>query len=153
MVSNGTVMKRQIAIEIICFLFIVLFVYAAVNKILAFQKFTVQIGQSPLLTGFGNFIPALVIFLELGTSALIALPGARIFGLYAAFSLITMFTAYIIAILNFSSFIPCSCGGVLEKLKWTDHLIFNFAFLLLAFVALMLYPRHDSLKRNNSSIE
>ena len=131
-------MKRRIAIEIICFLFILLFVYAAANKILDYQKFKIQIGQSPLLTGFGEFLPALVISVELGVSALLAIPRFRIAGLFAAFSLMTMFTAYIVAILNFSSYIPCSCGGVLEHLGWTEHLYFNAAFVILGLAGVIL---------------
>src|SRR5690606_14703009 len=46
-----------------------------------------------------------------------------------------MFTAYIFIILNFSDFVPCSCGGVLEKMSWTQHLIFNVVFIILAGVA------------------
>ena len=137
-------MNRKIVIEIICFLFILLFVYAAMNKILDFQKFKIQIGQSPLLTGFGEFLPVLVISIEVGVSALLAIPSFRLAGLVAAFSLMTMFTAYIVAILNFSSYVPCSCGGVLEHFGWTEHLYFNSAFVLLGLVGIFL----ESAERN-----
>jgi hypothetical protein len=50
-----------------------------------------------------------------------------------------MFTFYIVIILNFSSFIPCSCGGILEKLGWREHLIFNIFFLFLALAAAVLF--------------
>lgn len=53
-------------------------------------------------------------------------------GLFAAFSIMVMFTAYIYIILNYSSFIPCSCGGILEKLGWKEHLFFNLIFIMLA---------------------
>jgi len=137
-------MNRKIVIEIICFLFILLFVYAAMNKILDFQKFKIQIGQSPLLTGFGEFLPVLVISIEVGVSALLAIPSFRLAGLVAAFSLMTMFTAYIVAILNFSSYVPCSCGGVLEHFGWTEHLYFNSGFVLLGLVGIFL----ESAERN-----
>ncbi len=43
--------KRQfIILETIRVLYILLFVYAAVNKLLDIEKFRVQIGQSPMLT-------------------------------------------------------------------------------------------------------
>jgi hypothetical protein len=141
-------MKRKIAIEIICFLFILLFVYAAINKILDFQKFRIQIGQSPLLTGFGGFLPELVISMELGVSALLAIPMFRLTGIIASFSLMTMFTAYIVAILNFSSYIPCSCGGVLEHFGWTEHLYFNSAFVLLGLVGIFLEAAERNFRYN-----
>jgi len=31
---------------------------------------------------------------------------------------------------------PCSCGGVLEKMSWSDHLVFNISFVILSLVAL-----------------
>lgn len=49
-----------------------------------------------------------------------------------------MFTTYIFIILNFSTFVPCSCGGILEKMGWTEHLIFNISFLLLAVLGIFL---------------
>src|SRR5690606_28267369 len=45
---------------------------------------------------------------------------------------------YIAAILNLGVFIPCSCGGVLEKLGWTEHLVFNCVFVALALVGIVL---------------
>lgn len=131
-------MKKAILIEIICFLFIVLFMYAAVSKLLDYQKFAIQIGQSPLLTGFGGSIPWLVIATEIAISLLLMLPRFRLVALFACFSLMTMFTSYIVAILNFSSYVPCSCGGILEKLTWRDHLIFNVTFIVLALVGIVL---------------
>lgn len=132
------VMKRKITLEIISFLFILLFLYVSFSKLLDFQRFTVQIGQSPMLTGFGSIIPWLVIVGEIGISILLMIPRLRLVGFYAAFSLMVMFTAYIIAILNYSTYIPCSCGGILEKLGWTEHLIFNVFFIALALIAILL---------------
>ena len=137
-------MKKKLVIEIIAFVFIVLFLYASVSKILDYQKFKVQIGQSPLLTGFGGIIPWLVIVVELLIAALIMIPRFRLFAFFCSFSLMVMFTAYIIAILNFSSYVPCSCGGILEKLTWRDHLIFNCLFVVLALVAIVLQAEENS---------
>jgi len=131
-------MKRKIAIEIISFLFILLFVYAALNKLMDYPKFKIQIGQSPLLTGFGNTIPWMVISIELAISVMLVIPKLRLAALFCAFCLMTMFTAYIFAILHFSSYVPCSCGGVLEKLGWSEHLIFNLFFVLLGLAGIIL---------------
>lgn len=132
-------MKRKIILEVICFLFVLLFLYAALTKLLDYQKFTVQVGQSPLLTGFGDTIPWLVISLEILVAGMLMIPRTRLVALFASFSLMTMFTAYIVAILNFSPYVPCSCGGVLEKLGWTEHLIFNGVFMALALTGIYLH--------------
>jgi hypothetical protein len=137
-------MKRHIAIEIISFLFIFLFVYAAVSKLIDIEKFQVQIGQSPLLTAFG-WIAWIIPAVEIVVSALMATNKFRLLGLYASFSLMTMFTIYIIAILTLGTFVPCSCGGVLEKLGWTEHLVFNIGFVVLAIAGVLMHeprPKH-----------
>ncbi len=43
-------------------------------------------------------------------------------------------------ILNYSEFIPCSCGGILEKMDWKTHLIFNIATVIVAAFTIVLSP-------------
>lgn len=129
---------KTIIIEGICLLFVLLFIYAAVSKLLDFENFRIQLGQSPLLSAFAGIVAWLVPALEIGIALMLVIPKFRMMGLYASFTLMVMFTAYIFIILNFSSFIPCSCGGVLEKMGWTEHLVFNIGFFLLSGVGLLL---------------
>lgn len=133
-------MKKTIALEFISFCFIVLFVYTALSKLFDYERFHLQIMQSPILTGVGFFIAPAVIATELVVSLMLAMPSTRLIAFYACFSLMTMFTTYIIAILYFSLFVPCSCGGVLENLTWHDHIVFNIAFLLMAVAGIYLTP-------------
>jgi len=129
---------RQIFIITVCYLYIVLFVYAAFSKILDFENFRIQLGQSPLLSAFAGFVSIAVLIVEIGIAILLSISRFRSLGLLAAFGLMAMFTTYIYIILNYSSFIPCSCGGILEKMGWTEHLVFNIIFMALAAVAGML---------------
>lgn len=132
------IMKQQIILEVICFLIIVLFVYTSVNKMIDFNEFRAQIGQSPILTPFSQYLAFMVPLLELGIASFLMIPRFRLVGLYGAFSLMTMFTAYIVIILNFSPFVPCSCGGVIELLTWREHLVFNIGFLLLSLGGILI---------------
>ncbi len=132
-----TYSKRHFVL-VVAYLYILLFVYAAVSKLLDFETFTVQLAQSPLLSAYAGIIAWLVPGLEILISIFLMIPRYRRVALYASFFLMVMFTTYIVIILNFSDFIPCSCGGVLEKLGWTEHLIFNIVFIGLAAVAILL---------------
>lgn len=132
---------RKLTIDIAVFLFVLLFVYAALTKLLDFQKFVVQLGQSPILTNYATVLAWAVPFLELVISAILIIPRTRMVGLCAAFSLMVMFTSYIVLAMRFSEYVPCSCGGVLEGLTWTQHLIFNVVFVLLGLAGLIGYPR------------
>ena len=116
---------KGIIVEAICLLYIFLFVYAAVSKLLDFENFQIQLGQSPLVSAFTLYLSWFI-------------PSTRRAGLTASYFLMVMFTAYIFIILNYSSFVPCSCGGILEKMNWTQHLVFNFVFISLALLALCL---------------
>ena len=136
---------KNISLELICMLFILLFVYAAVSKFLVFDEFKIQLGQSPVLTAYTGWVVWGVPSIEILIALMLVIPRFRLTALYAAFTLMVMFTAYIFIILNFSDFIPCSCGGVLEKLSWTQHLIFNIVFVVLAFSGVMiLSPQKNS---------
>lgn len=122
----------------IAYVFAILFIYAATSKLLDFETFTVQLAQSPLLSAYAGIIAWLVPGIEILIAGLLVFSRLRNVALYAAFTLMVMFTAYIYIILNFSDFVPCSCGGVLEELSWTQHLIFNVVFIVLGAVAILI---------------
>jgi uncharacterized membrane protein YphA (DoxX/SURF4 family) len=137
---------KNIIVEIIVFLFIILFVYAALAKLLDYEKFLVQLGQSPLLTAFAGWVAWSIPTVEIIIAVMLAVPRWRNAGLYAAFSLMVMFSAYIVAIVQFSDNIPCSCGGILEGMTWNQHLIFNIFFVLLALTGIVLRASQEERK-------
>jgi uncharacterized membrane protein YphA (DoxX/SURF4 family) len=132
-------MARKIILETICFVFILLFTYAALAKLFDYERFKIQISQSPLLTDLATLVAWFIPGLELVIAIMLMLQRLRHIALYSAFSLMVSFTAYIIAILNFSTDIPCSCGGVFEKLGWSEHLVFNISLTALALAGIWLH--------------
>lgn len=144
-------MKKNLFIEIISGAFIFLFVYAAVSKLMDMEKFAAQIGQSPILTDMNYFIAWFIPLSEIGISLLLARKVTRLIGLYASFGMMVLFTAYITAILSFSEHIPCSCGGVLERLTWKEHLAFNSIFIGLAGVAIIILSKQKNRKYHVSN--
>lgn len=122
----------------VAMLYILLFSYAAMSKLLDFQNFQIQLGQSPLLSAFAAPVSVAVPVAEFILVLLLMFKKSRLIGLYGSFVLMTMFSAYIVIILNFSSFTPCSCGGILEKMSWTQHLIFNIVFVVIATIAVIV---------------
>ena len=130
---------RSVILELICLSYVLLFVYAAVSKFRDFENFQIQIGQSPLLSAFASWIVWIVPLTELIIVVFLVLPKLRGIGLLASFSLMVMFTTYIYLILNYSSFVPCSCGGILEKMGWKEHLVFNLIFIVLAIAGSFLH--------------
>jgi uncharacterized membrane protein YphA (DoxX/SURF4 family) len=125
--------------ETVSIFVIFLFVYASISKLTDYQKFKIQLGQSPILTPVAGTIAWFIPVLEITISILLFLPKYRLTGLYASFTLMTIFTAYIFAITRYSEFIPCSCGGVLQHMNWNQHLIFNFIFFTLIAGSILVY--------------
>lgn len=136
-------MKRTNFLDIVIFLFVVLFIYAAMNKLMTFNEFQAQLGKSPLIMGYAKLISYLVPAVELIISTMLLMPRTLLYGLYASFFLMVTFTGYIVIILTLSPYVPCSCGGILDSLGWTEHLIFNVGFVILAIVGIVLYNQRE----------
>lgn len=141
-------MKKVIIIDIISYLLILLFSYAAVSKLSDYSNFKVQLLQSPITTGYATLIARFLPPVELLIAGALVVPGIRLPGLYASLFLMSVFTAYIAIMLQFSFYIPCSCGGILNHLDWKTHLWFNIIVTLLNTIAILL----ETIRRNNSKI-
>lgn len=133
----------------VAYFFIVLFIYASISKVLDFENFQIQLAQSPLLSAYAELISYAVILTELLISGLLIFPKTIKFGLYASFGLMVAFTIYIYLILNYSDFIPCSCGGILEKMSWHTHLIFNVACVALSLTSIIILEKAEQTALKN----
>lgn len=144
---------RKIALEVIIFLCVLLFVYTALSKLIAVGKFEAQIEPSPLIGGLAPIVVWAVPIWELLVAVCLMTPRLRIAGFYAFWTTMLLFTLYIVYVIFFSPTLPCSCGGVLEKMGWGDHLVFNILFLGLATWGTMLQQRkqREKIAANNGS--
>lgn len=138
-------------VEAISLLYIMLFVYAAVSKILDHHDFVIKLGQSPLLSVYAQQVAIGIPAAELIIVLMLCFPRSRLTALWASFCLMVAFTAYIFIILNYSTYVPCSCGGILQDLGWSEHLIFNIAFIVLALVAILLDDKKNHWLANENS--
>lgn len=136
--TENKVKAKKVIVNIISLLFVVLFVYAAVSKILDFENFKLEIGKSPLLNNYTNLIVWSIPLIEIFIAILLLVSKMRMIALHLSLSLMTSFTAYIFLVLNYTNYIPCSCGGILENLGWTEHLIFNLSFIGMVITAIIL---------------
>lgn len=137
--------KIKMALRVlITYLFAFLFTYAAVSKILDYHDFSIKLGQSPLFSAFAGWVAIGVPVIELLIVVLLCCPSWRFSGLFASFCMMVTFTAYIVIILNFSSYVPCSCGGILQNMGWTEHLIFNIVFIIQALIALLIRNQKEN---------
>jgi hypothetical protein len=45
----------------------------------------------------------------------------------------------------FAEHLPCNCGGVLQKMNWRQHLIFNLFFICLSLIGIRLYQSNKNI--------
>jgi putative oxidoreductase len=132
-------LKRQVVLECIAALLILLFLYASVSKFLDFKRFIDEINNQPLPNSWTPFLVWGIPFLEIAISAAVAFEYTRLLGFYAALVMMILFTIYSILILtHFFPYIPCSCGGVIRKLTWPQHLILNLLYMALSILGIIL---------------
>jgi uncharacterized membrane protein YphA (DoxX/SURF4 family) len=138
-------LKRTIP-SIVALLLVVLFLYTGISKLMEYTVFKEQIGASPILHPIAPFIAWALPLSEFAVAVLLFIPAWRLWGLYASFVLMLAFTGYVIAIVSFSKELPCSCGGVLQEMSWSQHIIFNIVFTILALVAALLERKQRQVK-------
>jgi uncharacterized membrane protein YphA (DoxX/SURF4 family) len=137
--------KQKITIEITCSLLILLFIYAAFSKLFDYKTFQQQLKASTLLHPFSAILTWAVPLIEIGTSLLLIIDRTRFFGLYASLLLLLLFTIYIIIMLFSVSHLPCSCGGIIKKLSWSQHIAFNSAFIFLNGISIHLLKKQKRI--------
>lgn len=142
MVMKARLLKsRKIILDMIVYLFVLLFVYTAASKLMTMDTFQAVLTKYPLIGTYSIVIAYLVPISELFAAALLIIPATKKFGLVSSAILMALFLAYIIYMLVSKSPLPCSCGGIISELSWQQHIWFNSIFLLLAIVALKIYKR------------
>jgi len=110
-------------------LLILLFTYTAVSKLSDYTHFVRVLGESPLIHNGADMIGWLLPVTELVIVLLLFFPQARKAGFYSSLFLLLLFTLYLIYMLLFAADLPCSCGGVLSKMSWKQHVWFNVFFI------------------------
>jgi len=131
-------MKRNLIIEIISSLLILLFVYTALSKLLDYAAFKNVLSKSPLIGGKAAIVALALPITEGLIAVLLFFPRWRLRGLYGSFAAMTIFTLYLAYMIIFTPKLPCSCGGVLKQMNWNQHLLFNIFFLLASLTGIVL---------------
>lgn len=128
-----------ITVEIISILYVVVFAFTGLTKLMEGDRFFNNLNNSPILPDMvwlSYIISWVVPTLEIVIALLIAIPRTRLKGLYSALGLMIAFTIYVVGIVFISPYAPCSCGGIITLLSWPQHLIFNVGLIILALVAI-----------------
>ena len=136
-------MKKEILTDIVVALFILLFSYTALSKFLDYNRFVfqMQLAPVPLIKSIapvmGLVIPAIETIIVLFLMLSIYKPRFTVKALLSCIILMLVFEFYISAMLLSGLHLPCTCGGIISKMTWMQHLIFNACFIILGIVAII----------------
>lgn len=124
-------------------LLLMLWGYAAISKIAEYDKFVLQmqLAPVPLMKFLGPILGWLVPLSELALVGMLLTDRFRSLGLLLSFGLLMIFEIYIAAMLLSRLELPCTCGGLISKLQWKEHLVFNSVFILISIFP-FLYQRY-----------
>lgn len=134
--------RRQILLEVIVSLYVLLFVYASLSKFLDFRTFIKEMNNQPLPNSWTPLLVWTIPCSEIGLSLALIFERTRLIGFYGSLVLMSLFSCYAIIILCHGfSYIPCSCGGIIKRLTWRQHLLLNLFFVGLAMAGIILQRR------------
>ena len=143
-------MKKLPVLQIASSLLILLFAYTAFSKLFDYRAFTQTLSESPLIHNGADTIAWLLPAIELVVVLLLFFEGTRRVGLYASLLLLVLFTLYLLYMVLFVADLPCSCGGVLSKMSWKQHVFFNLFFIVVNLIGiggLRIYTFLNFLRR------
>lgn len=130
---------KQTTIDIAIALLILLFLYTAGYKLVLFHQFELQLKSSPLTASHAVLFAIIIPSLEIITVIVLLVRKSIFAGLVLSALLMFAFTGYVTYMLLFVKHLPCSCGGVIAKMSWKQHLMFNIFFTILSLIALKFF--------------
>jgi putative oxidoreductase len=134
--------KKQVIIECISAFLILLFLYAGLSKFMDFKTFIGEMRNQPLPASWAPFLVWFIPCSEILLSILLLFERTRLLGLYGSLLLMGLFTIYASAILlHFFPRVPCSCGGIIKRLTWGQHLALNLFFVAISLCGVLLQRR------------
>lgn len=134
--------NRVTLVQIISCLLILLFLYTGANKFFSFQHFKDQMNNQVFPNSWTPVIVWVLPALEIIIALALMFDKTRLSGLYGSIILMLLFTIYTgLVLLNVFKRVPCSCGGVIEHLNWSQHLLFNIFFVSVSLAGIRLWKR------------
>lgn len=130
------------------YLLIVLWSYTGMSKLVENFPGTYVTEYVSLVKEGADAIEWLLPVTELIVVLLLFFERTRKIGLYASLLLLFVFTLYILYMLLFVADLPCSCGGVLSKMSWQEHVWFNVFFMGLNMLGLFALRKQEQVNND-----
>jgi putative oxidoreductase len=138
---SRTSVKRhvEITIKLICFMLAFVWIYTGVNKL--YDWGGTQYGM--YAQSFPIWLAELLIYilppLEILVGLMLLVTRTRMIGLLLSLVLMLVFTGYVGWVyFGGRGFVPCTCGGIFNKMSWGTHFWINIILLLMSALGIKL---------------
>ena len=132
-------MPTRTLIRIITLLLTVLFLYTALSKFLDLHTFQLQLANQNIPKWTVPYLSWAIPASELIIVGCLISGRFRTLGLNLSAFLMLIFTLYIgLVVIGFFDRVPCNCGGVINSMSFSTHLVFNLFFLFIAILGVNL---------------
>lgn len=146
MITAGSKSLSNYFIQGITAILIFLWIYAALSKLLNYEQSRMQMMNQVFTAAISRILLWAVPFAELLIAGFLLFSGSRKIGLLLSVILLFLFSGYVLLVmLNVFGRIPCSCGGIISKLSWGQHLVFNMVFLGIALLSLVFQIKEEPM--------
>lgn len=121
---------------------IILFSYTAVSKLLDYEKFVFQMRLAPVpfMKTMAPVIGRVLPWIELALVVMLYKEKTRLLAYKASFVLMVLFEIYItwmkVVSVRTGITLPCTCGGILSRMGWEQHLFFNASVIVLLLLSI-----------------
>jgi hypothetical protein len=139
--------KPAMVVEILSYLFIVLFVYAALRKFLDLAMFSKELTRLRFLKQSSKGIIITISTIEIIVAILLAITRTRLLGLFCTFSLFVLYTIYLLFLLEYTKVIPPHFGEIIDYVTLPEYLFGNIILSYLGFITLNIQLRLKNNRR------
>lgn len=116
-----------------------LWIPVTLDKLINFTAFRTGILNQPFSSSIGKVLIFMLPLLEILTILLLIGNRTNRYGIFMSTILMSLFTSYVgLALAGAWEKLPCGCGSVISGMSWTEHFIFNLAFLALSIAGIYL---------------
>ncbi|WP_277014290.1 MauE/DoxX family redox-associated membrane protein [Flavobacterium lindanitolerans] len=137
--------NRKIFTDLTVALLIVLFLHTSLSKFLDFKGFVFDLNNQPFPNSYTPFLSCFIPSVEIAIVLGLLFEKTRGIALFASLFLMVAFTIYTsLVLLGFFDYVPCSCGGVVSYLNWTQHFFFNLFFVAITTAAILFRNNKNS---------
>lgn len=117
----------------------IMFFYAAFSKLYHYENNKRNMLRQVFPVVIALRLAWIIPLIELIICGLLLFKNTQVLGFYASACAMSVFSLYIsISMTGIFGSIPCSCGGILRKMSYWYHLIFNLFFLAMSILGIKL---------------